>query len=100
MCDIIVADEAAMFGLPEVKLGLIPGGGGTQRLPARVGAATAKELMMLGSLVDAERALALGLVNRVAPHGQALALAAGRRDRLAAACRRAGHQARRRRLPP
>ena len=74
-CDIIVADETAMFGLPEVKLGLIPGGGGTQRLPARVGAAAAKELMLLGSLVDAERARALGLVNRVAPHGQALALA-------------------------
>lgn len=74
-CDLIIADETALFGLPEVKLGLIPGGGGTQRLPARIGSSAAKELMLLGSLIDADRALALGLVNRVVPHGEVLSTA-------------------------
>src|ERR1700759_322693 len=50
LCDLIVAAPAARFGLPEVKLGLIPGGGGTQRLPARIGVAAAKELLFTGSL--------------------------------------------------
>jgi enoyl-CoA hydratase/carnithine racemase len=75
LCDLIVADPAARFGLPEVKLGLIPGGGGTQRLPARIGIATAKELLFLGSLIDAPRAAELGLVNQVSEPGGALAQA-------------------------
>jgi enoyl-CoA hydratase/carnithine racemase len=85
VCDLIVADPSARFGLPEVKLGLIPGGGGTQRLPDRIGVSAAKELLFLGSVVDAERAAALGLVNRVSAPGEALAEAqtlAGRIARL------------------
>ncbi|MCZ4551434.1 enoyl-CoA hydratase/isomerase family protein [Gordonia rubripertincta] len=69
VCDVIVADPAAVLGLPEVKLGLIPGGGGTQRLPGRIGVPAATELMLLGTVVTAERALHLGLVNRVAAPG-------------------------------
>lgn len=84
ICDLIVADPGARFGLPEVKLGLIPGGGGTQRLPARIGTAAAKELLFLGSLVDAQRALALGLVNRVSEPGGALAAAHELAARIAA----------------
>jgi enoyl-CoA hydratase/carnithine racemase len=84
LCDLIVADPAARFGLPEVKLGLIPGGGGTQRLPARVGIATAKELLFLGSLIDAARAEALGLVNKVSEPGGALAEAQAIAARIAA----------------
>ncbi|HET9970443.1 MAG TPA: enoyl-CoA hydratase-related protein [Streptosporangiaceae bacterium] len=84
LCDLIVADPAARFGLPEVKLGLIPGGGGTQRLPARIGIAAAKELLFLGSLIDAPRAQALGLVNKVSEPGGALAEAQAIADRIAA----------------
>jgi enoyl-CoA hydratase/carnithine racemase len=79
-----VADPAARFGLPEVKLGLIPGGGGTQRLPARIGTAAAKELLFLGSLIDAPRAHALGLVNQVSEPGGALATAQAIAARIAA----------------
>jgi enoyl-CoA hydratase/carnithine racemase len=79
-----VADPAARFGLPEVKLGLIPGGGGTQRLPARIGTAAAKELLFLGSLIDAPRAHALGLVNQVSEPGGALAAAQAIAARIAA----------------
>jgi enoyl-CoA hydratase/carnithine racemase len=84
LCDLIVADPAARFGLPEVKLGLIPGGGGTQRLPARIGVTAAKELLFLGSLINAERAAALGLVNQVSEPGGALAAAQGLAARIAA----------------
>jgi enoyl-CoA hydratase/carnithine racemase len=84
VCDLIVADPAATFGLPEVKLGLIPGGGGTQRLPRRIGATAAKEMLLLGSVVKAERAHALGLVNRVAPAGGCVALAQEIAARIAA----------------
>jgi enoyl-CoA hydratase/carnithine racemase len=64
-CDFRVCGENARFGLPEVHLGLIPGGGGTQRLPRLVGAARAKELIMTGREVHAEEALSIGLANRV-----------------------------------
>ena len=84
LCDLIVADPAARFGLPEVKLGLIPGGGGTQRLPARIGIAAAKELLFTGSLIDAARAQALGLVNQVSEPGGALAAAQAMAGRIAA----------------
>ena len=84
VCDLIVADEAARFGLPEVRLGLMPGAGGTQRLPRRIGAARALELTLLGSVIDAGRALELGLVNRVAPAGAALEEAVALAERLAA----------------
>lgn len=73
--DLIVAGETAEFGLPEARLGMMPGGGGTQRLPRRVGAARAKELIFTGDRVPAPRALAMGLVDRVAAAGGALAAA-------------------------
>jgi enoyl-CoA hydratase len=64
-CDFRVCAEDARFGLPEVLLGVIPGGGGTQRLPRLIGASRAKELIFTGRQVRAEEALAIGLVNRV-----------------------------------
>jgi enoyl-CoA hydratase/carnithine racemase len=72
-CDLIVADPRARFGLPEVTLGLMPGGGGTQRLARRAGAAAAMELVLLGRVIDAARARELGIVNIVADEGEALA---------------------------
>lgn len=65
LCDFILAGDRAEFGLPEVKLGLIPGGGGTQSLARRVGRAMAKELIFSGRRVGAQEALRLGLVNRI-----------------------------------
>lgn len=79
-CDVIVADSTAVVGLPEVSVGVIPGGGGTQLLPRRVGAARAAQLIFTGRRVAAAEALALGLVDVLAEEGQdraeALALAA------------------------
>ena len=67
-CDFRICAEDARFGLPEVLLGVIPGGGGTQRLPRLVGASRAKELIFTGRQVRAEEAVAIGLANRrVAP---------------------------------
>ncbi len=67
-CDLRVASEKALFGLPEIKLGIFPGGGGTQRLPRLIGEAKAKEIMYLGNHFSAQEALQMGLVNRVVPH--------------------------------
>ena len=64
-CDFRVCAEDSRFGLPEVLLGVIPGGGGTQRLPRLIGSSRAKELIFTGRQVRAEEALAIGLVNRV-----------------------------------
>ncbi|MGQ9618147.1 MAG: enoyl-CoA hydratase-related protein [Candidatus Aminicenantia bacterium] len=64
-CHIRVASKNAKFGQPEVKLGLIPGYGGTQRLPRIVGKGVATELILTGDMIDAEEAFRLGLVNRV-----------------------------------
>jgi len=79
-CDYRIASERAVFGQPEVLLGIIPGGGGTQRLPRAVGVSRAKELMITGRQVKAAEALAIGLADEVvAPehlHERALALAA------------------------
>ena len=80
-CDLIVAGARARFGLPEVTLGLIPGGGGTQRLARRVGGGTALELALGGRVIDAARALEIGLVNAVAE--DALAEARTLAERLA-----------------
>jgi enoyl-CoA hydratase/carnithine racemase len=66
-CDLRIASEKAKFGQPEVLLGIIPGGGGTQRLPRLVGPARAKELIYSGRNVEAEEALRIGLIDRVAP---------------------------------
>jgi enoyl-CoA hydratase len=72
-CDFIHASDRAKLGQPEVKLGVIPGFGGTQRLPRRVGVAKAKELCMTGDPVDAAEALRIGLVDAVWPHAELLA---------------------------
>lgn len=65
-CDIRVASTNARFGLPEIKLGVIPAAGGTQRLPRLIGEARAKELILTADLVDAETAKAYGIVSRLA----------------------------------
>jgi methylglutaconyl-CoA hydratase len=69
LCDLRVAAEHAIVGLPETSLGIIPGAGGTQRLPRIVGEARAKELILLGRRISAAHALAVGLVNRVSRPG-------------------------------
>ncbi len=66
-CDIIIASEKAKFGQPEINIGIIPGGGATQRLPRLVGACKAKELIYTGDIINAEQADHLGLINRVVP---------------------------------
>jgi len=66
-CDFRLAADTAKFALPEINLGIIPGGGGTQRLPRLLGAAKAKELLMLGEIIDADAACQCGLVNKVVP---------------------------------
>jgi enoyl-CoA hydratase/carnithine racemase len=71
-CDLRIAAPHAMLGLPETSLAIIPGAGGTQRLPRLVGYARALELILLGRRLTASEALELGLVNRVAPDGAAL----------------------------
>lgn len=71
-CDFIYASENAKFGLPECTLGLMPGYGGTVRLPRRIGPARAKELTFTGGMVSADDALKLGLVNKVLPQAQLL----------------------------
>lgn len=72
-CDLRVADPAAVMGLTEVKLGIIPGGGGTQRLPRAIGLARAKELILTGRRVFAPEAQAMGLVNRTSAPGRVVA---------------------------
>lgn len=69
-CDIRIASEKAKLGQPEINLGIIPGSGGTQRLPRLVGVSKAKQLIFTGELVDARRALDIGLVDMVVPHDQ------------------------------
>jgi enoyl-CoA hydratase/carnithine racemase len=69
-CDIRIASESATMGLTETRLAIIPGGGGTQRLPRIVGRGKAKELIFTGRRVDAKEALEIGLVNKVAPAGK------------------------------
>jgi len=66
-CDFRIASDNSIFGLPEVNLGIIPGGGATQRLTRLIGKTKAMEMLMTGEQIDAEEALRLGLVNRVVP---------------------------------
>jgi enoyl-CoA hydratase len=71
-CDIIIAADDAKFGQPEIKLGIIPGAGGTQRLPRAVGKAKAMDLVLSGRMMDALEAERAGLVSRVVPAAQVL----------------------------
>jgi len=77
MCDILVAAETARFGQPEIKLGIIPGAGGTQRLPRAVGKAKAMDLVLTGRTMDAAEAERAGLVSRVVPADKLLEEAIG-----------------------
>lgn len=67
-CTLRIASDQAKFGAPEVKLGIIPGDGGTQRLPRLVGKGRAMEMMLTGDFVDAQEAFRIGLVNKVVSH--------------------------------
>ena len=71
-CDIRIASENALFGQPEVNLGIIPGYGGTQRLPRLIGPGKAKEMIFADERINAQEAFRVGLVQRVVPKGQAL----------------------------
>ncbi|MBN8957210.1 MAG: enoyl-CoA hydratase/isomerase family protein [Rhizobiales bacterium] len=74
-CDLIVVEEGTRLCLPEIKLGVFPGSGGTVRVTRRVGEGRAKEMMFFGDPISAETALSWGLINRVTPKGDALRVA-------------------------
>jgi len=74
-CTIRVASETAKFGQPEVKLGLVPGGGGTQRLPRLVGKGRALQIILSGEVISAQEAYRIGLVNEVVPAAGVIARA-------------------------
>ncbi|MCL5961335.1 MAG: enoyl-CoA hydratase-related protein [Chloroflexi bacterium] len=84
VCDIRMAAESARFGMPEVNLGVIPGAGGTQRLPRLVGRGRAKDLMMSGDIIDSSEALRIGLVDRVVPDAQLMTRARELASKIAA----------------
>ncbi len=84
MCDFILAADNAMFGQPEIKLGVIPGAGGTQRLTRAVGKAKAMELILTGRSMDAEEAERAGLVSRIVPVDDLLAEAVATAQKIAA----------------
>jgi enoyl-CoA hydratase len=77
MCDFIIAADNAKFGQPEIKLGVIPGAGGTQRLPRAVGKAKAMDMTLTGRMMDAAEAERVGLVSRVVPLAQLMQEALG-----------------------
>jgi enoyl-CoA hydratase/carnithine racemase len=83
-CDLRIAADDARMGQPEILLGVIPGAGGTQRLPRLVGAGRAKELIYSGRFVEADEALSIGLVNEVVPAGEVYARAVERAEAFAA----------------
>jgi enoyl-CoA hydratase/carnithine racemase len=82
--DLIVASASAVFGLPEVGIGLIPGEGGTQLLPRRIGFGRAADLLLTGRRVDAQEALRMGLADRLVPEGAARASALQLAEEIAA----------------
>jgi enoyl-CoA hydratase len=67
VCDMIVASDTAVFGMPEITLGIIPGAGGTQRLPRLIGSNRAKEMIFTGSFYDVQACREMGLINKVVP---------------------------------
>ena len=71
-CDLRVASASAVFGMPECSIGIIPGAGGTQRLPRLIGLARAKQVVLLGRRLTSQEALEWGLVDRIATHGSVL----------------------------
>jgi enoyl-CoA hydratase len=75
MCDIVIAADSARFGQPEIKLGIIPGAGGTQRLPRAVGKAKAMDLVLTARMMDAAEAERAGLVSRVVPAAELMEVA-------------------------
>jgi enoyl-CoA hydratase len=75
MCDFLIAADTAKFGQPEIKLGIIPGAGGTQRLPRAVGKAKAMDLVLTARMMDAAEAERAGLVSRVVPAAELIATA-------------------------
>jgi len=83
-CDIRLAADSAKFGQPEVSLGIIPGFGGTQRLPRLVGKGRAQELLLTGDMLDAAEACRIGLVNRVVPADELLPAARAMAAKIAA----------------
>jgi enoyl-CoA hydratase/carnithine racemase len=83
-CDVRYAAQDAQLGLPEIKLGIIPGSGGTQRLPRLVGLGRARDLILTGRSVTADEALAFGLIDGVSPAADAFTLALDRASRYAA----------------
>jgi enoyl-CoA hydratase len=83
-CDLVVAADHATFGIPEAKRGLVAGAGGLIRMPKRLPMAVALELAMTGDAIDAERAYALGLVNKVVPAADLMPEAIGLAERIAA----------------
>ncbi len=94
-CDLRICSSRARLGLPEVRLAVIPGAGGTQRLPRVVGPARARELILTGRIIDAAEASRIGLVSEVVPAGEARARAdaVAERDRHPRAAGRPGGQA-------
>jgi enoyl-CoA hydratase len=82
-CDIIVAADTARFGQPEITLGIMPGMGGTQRLPRAIGKAKAMDLILTGRMMDAKEAESVGLVSRVVPAGDLLGQAFSIADKIA-----------------
>ncbi len=83
MCDLIYASDRAKFGQPEVGLGVIPGFGGTQRLARRVGVGKARELVLVGAVIDAAEALSMGLADRVFAHDALAAEARAAAEKIA-----------------
>jgi enoyl-CoA hydratase/carnithine racemase len=85
-CDLRIAAESARFGTPEVGLGLIPGWGGTQRLPRMLPWCQAAELLLMGTIIDAQEAYRIGLINKVVPQSEVMPAA---RQWAATICQRA-----------